>query len=105
MGSTCGESSQCMFDKCLTVDEWINLVNSSNVITKGKARPNRNSMLNGRDRHQQTLTARKVDGPLLAGRPALGGGGWPSLAWWYIPHDNIHQINTRIRCPIQTQCV
>ena len=69
------ESSQCVFDKCLTVDEWINLVNSSNVITKGKARLNRNSMLNGRDRHQQTLTARKVDGPLLAGRPALGGGG------------------------------
>ena len=32
-------------------------------------------MLNGRDGHQQTLTARKVDGPLLAGRPALGGGG------------------------------
>ena len=64
-----------MFDKCLTVDEWINLVNSSNVITKGKARLNRNSMLNGRDRHQQTLTARKFDGPLLAGRPALGGGG------------------------------
>ena len=76
MGSTCRESSQCVFDKCLTVDEWINLVNSSNVITKGKARLNRNSMLNGRDRHQQTLTARKVDGPLLAGRPALGGGGW-----------------------------
>ena len=75
MGSTCRESSQCVFDKCLTVDEWINLVNSSNVITKGKARMNRNSMLNGRDRHQQTLTARKVDGPLLAGRPALGGGG------------------------------
>ena len=50
-------------------------MNSSNVITKGKARLNRNSMLNGRDRHQQTLTARKVDGPLLAGRPALGGGG------------------------------
>ena len=57
MGSTCGESSKCMFDKCLTLDEWINLVNSSNVITKGKARLNRNSMLNGRDRHQQTLTA------------------------------------------------
>ena len=64
-----------MFDKCLTVNEWINLVNSSNVITKGKARLNRNSMLNGRDRHQQTLTARKVDGPLLVGRPAFGGGG------------------------------
>ena len=63
------------------MDEWINLVNSSNVITKGKARLNRNSMLNGRDRHQQTLTVRKVDGRLLAGRPALGGGGagpaWP----------------------------
>ena len=109
MGSTCRESSQCVFDKCLTVDEWINLVNSSNVIsiTKGKARLKRNSMLNGRDRHQQTLTARKVDGPLLAGRPAwvgrVGVGGWPSLAWWYIPHDNIHQINTR-KCPIQTQC-
>ena len=58
MGSTCRESSQCVFDKCLTVDEWINLVNSSNVITKGKARLNRNSMLNGRDRHQQTLTVR-----------------------------------------------
>ena len=56
------------------MDEWINLVNSSNVIAKGKARLNRNSMY-GRDRHQQTLTARKVDGPLLAGRPALGGGG------------------------------
>ena len=41
MGSTCGESSQCMFDKCLTVDEWINLVNSSNVIAKGKTRLNR----------------------------------------------------------------
>ena len=52
-------------------------MNSSNVITKGKARLNRNSMLNGRDRHQQTLTARKVDGPLLAGRPAFGGGAWP----------------------------
>ena len=50
-------------------------MNSSNVITKGKPRLNRNSMLNGRDRHQQTLTARKFDGPLLAGRPALGGGG------------------------------
>ena len=75
MGSTCRESSQCVFDKCLTVDEWINLVNSSNVITKGKARLNRKSMLNGRDRHQQTLTAQKVDGPLLAGRPAWGGGG------------------------------
>ena len=101
------ESSQCVFDKCLTVDEWSNLVNSSNVITKGKARLNRNSMLNGRDRHQQTLTRgrRKVNGPLLAGMPALGDGGWgwPSLAWWYIPHDNIHQINTR-KCPIQTQC-
>ena len=64
-----------MFDKCLTVDEWINLVNGSNVITKGKARLNRNSLLNGRDRHQQTLTAQNVDGPLLAGRAALGGGG------------------------------
>ena len=89
MGSTCRESSQCVFDKCLTVDEWINLVNSSNVITKGKARLNRNSMLNGRDRHQQTLTARKVDGPLLAGGPALGGGGrglaQPGLEWWYYP--------------------
>ena len=42
MGSTCGESSQCVFDKCPTVDEWLNLVNSSNVITKGKARLNRN---------------------------------------------------------------
>ena len=30
MGSTCRESSQCVFDKCLTVDEWINLVNSYN---------------------------------------------------------------------------
>ena len=107
MGSTCRESSQCVFDKCLTVDEWINLVNSSNVLTKGKARLNRNSMLNRRDRHQQTLTARKVDGPLLAGRPALGGRGGelaqPGLVV-YIPHDNIHQINTR-KCPIiQTQC-
>ena len=63
------------------MDEWINLVNSSNVITKGKARLNRNSMLNGRDRHQQTLTARKVDGPLLAGRPALGRGGGAGPAW------------------------
>ena len=99
MGSTCGDSSQCVFDKCLTVDEWINLVNSSNVITKGKARLNRNSMLNRRDRHQQTLTARKVDGPLLAGRPALGGGGGGAGP---APHDNIHQINTR-KCPIQTQ--
>ena len=38
-------SVKCVFDKCLslTVDEWINLVNSSNVITKGKARLNRNS--------------------------------------------------------------
>ena len=72
-----------MFDKCLTVDEWINLVNSSNVITMGKARLNRNtcSMLNGRDRHQQTLTARKVAGPLLPGRPSLGGGGGAGPAW------------------------
>ena len=69
------ESSQCVFDKCLTVDKWINLVNSSNVITKGKARLNRNSILNGRDSHQQTLTMRKVDGPVLAGRPAWRGGG------------------------------
>ena len=68
-----------MFDKCLTVDEWINLVNSSNAITKGKARLNRNSMLNGRDRHQQTLTAQKVDSPLLAHRPAWGGGGTVSF--------------------------
>ena len=52
-------------------------MNSSNVITKGKARLNR--MLNGRDRHQQSLTVRKVDGPLLAGRPAVGGGAGP--AW------------------------
>ena len=99
------ESSQCVFDRCLTVDEWINLVNSSNVITKGKARLNRKSMLNGRDRHQQTLTTRKV--AVLYWRAGLhwgvGVGGWPSLAWWYIPHDNIHQINTR-KCPIQTQC-
>ena len=51
-------------------------MNSSNVITKGKARLNRNSMLNGRDRH---LTARKVDCPLLAGRPGVGGGAGP--AW------------------------
>ena len=63
----------------LTVDEWINLVNSSNVITKGKARLNRNrpSMLNGRDRHH-IPSPRKVDGPLLAGRPAWGGGGGPA---------------------------
>ena len=54
-------------------------MNSSNIITKEKARLNRNSMLNGRDRHQQTVTARKVDGPLLAGRPAFGGGAGP--AW------------------------
>ena len=67
----------------LTVDEWINLVlNSSNVITKGKARMNRNSMLNGRDRHQQTLTARKVDGPLLAGQACIEGwGGGAGPAW------------------------
>ena len=56
-------------------------MNSSNVITKGKARLNRNSMLNGRDRHQQTLTAQKVDGPLLAGRPALGVGVAAGPAW------------------------
>ena len=47
------QARQCVFDKCLTVDEWINLVNSSNVITKGKARLNMNSMLNGRDRHHK----------------------------------------------------
>ena len=86
MRSTCRESSQCVFDKCLTVDEWINLVNSSNVITKGKARQNRNNMLNGRDRPSK---------PSLHGRLTVlywqaglhwggGGGGWPSLAWWYI---------------------
>ena len=56
-------------------------MNSSNIITKGKARLNRNSMLNGRDRHQQTLTVGKVDGPLLAGRPALGVGGGAGPAW------------------------
>ena len=83
MGSTCRESSQCVFDKCLTVDEWINLVNSSNVITKGKARLNRNCMLNGRDRHQQTLTARK--GSSTGGRACIGGWGsgagpaWPGV--------------------------
>ena len=79
MGSTCRESSQCVFDTCLTVDEWINLVNSSNIITKGKARLNRNSMLNGRDRHQQTLTARKVDGPLLVGGGSGAGPAWPGV--------------------------
>ena len=73
-----------MFDKCLTVDEWINLVNSSNVITKGKARLNRNSMLNGRDRHQQTLTARKIDGPSTGGQACIeGGGAGPAWHGWY----------------------
>ena len=88
MGSTCGESSQCVFDKCLTVDELINLVNSSNVIIKGKARLNRNSMLNGRDRHQQTLTVRKVDGPLLAG-PAWPGGISPMITSTKSTHESV----------------
>ena len=68
-----------MFDKCLTVDEWINLVNSSNVITKGKARLNRNSMLNGRDRlHKPSPRGRLT---VLYWRAGLHGGGGAGPAW------------------------
>ena len=45
------QASGSVFDKCLTVNEWINLVNSSNVITKAQVTHSRARLRTARVDH------------------------------------------------------